>query len=263
MIRINTIIVLFVLLCFSASAGIIVLEGHYQRRNIYVQNTTSWAGVGFCIYEVSVNGNICTDELNTSAFEIDLSLHHLKVGAAVTIMIKHKNDGCQPKILNPEALKPNPTFETIFITVDNSGMLKWTAVNETTKMNFIVEQFKWNKWVQVGETMGAGVPTANYYTYQTSPHAGLNKFRVKQKGYIDKTRYTPSVSYTSLRPEVLYIYIKDTQTIEFSENTSYEMYDKYGNIIKKGFGGKMNVSNLKKDIYYFNYGNSSAEFKKK
>lgn len=251
------------LLSFPLVAGVIVLEGFYQNRNVYVQNSIGGYGVGFCVYEVSVNGEVSTDETNSSAFEIDLRQHRLEIGAPVVIMIKHKDDGCLPKVINPDALKPNPTFETIYLNVEENGLLQWTTVNETAKLPFVIEQFKWNKWVQIGEVEGKGIPTANYYTYKTTAIAGLNKFRIKQKGYIDKTKHSPSVAYSALKPEITFVYNKDIQKIQFSENSFYEVYDKYGNLVKKGYGEKIDVANLVKDTYYMNFGNTLGEFKKK
>src|SRR5688572_29323017 len=57
----------------SFLAGTIVIDGQYQDKNIYVQNSVSSSGVGFCAYEVRVNGQITNDEINSSAFEIDLA----------------------------------------------------------------------------------------------------------------------------------------------------------------------------------------------
>lgn len=256
---------IFSLFVFSAPlfAGVIVLEGFYQNRNIYIQNSVGGYGVGFCVYEVSVNGEITTDETNSSAFEIDLKQHRLEYGASVVIMIKHKDDGCLPKVINPDALKPNPTFETIYMNVEDNGLLQWTTVNETSKLPYVIEQFKWNKWVQVGEVEGRGIPTANYYTFKTTAISGMNKFRVKQKGYIDKTKYSPAVVYSSLLPEITYVYNKEIQKVQFSAFSFFEVYDKYGSLIKKGYGDKIDVSNLKKDTYYMNFGNTMGEFKKK
>jgi hypothetical protein len=47
-----------------ASAGVIVLEGNYQGKNLFIQNPFSEAGVGFCVFEVTVNDQIATDEIN-------------------------------------------------------------------------------------------------------------------------------------------------------------------------------------------------------
>jgi len=244
-------------------AGVIVMEGHYQNQNIYVQNAITASGVGFCTYEVTINGTVSTDEINSDAFEIDLSYHQLEIGTPVLIKIKYKEDGCAPKVLNPFALNPNPTFQTATINVNSKGLLTWATVNESSKLPFEIEQFKWNKWIKVGEVMGKGISTIQKYSFQTTPCAGVNKFRVKQKGLIDKTRYSPSVSHTSLQSELTYIYNKGKQQIDFSKSTGYEVYDIYGNIVKKGHGINFNTSNLKNGIYFMSYGNTMTEFKKK
>ena len=46
---------------FAQSGGVIILEGNYQGKNLYIQNPFGSNGVGFCVSEVKVNGNITTD----------------------------------------------------------------------------------------------------------------------------------------------------------------------------------------------------------
>lgn len=243
--------------------GTIVIEGHYQKQNIYIKNDFSNLGVGYCTYEVRINGKVSTDEIYSTSFEIDLAQYQLELGAPVSVTIRYKDDGCMPLVLNPNALTPNPTFETLSIDVNNKGMLEWKTANETASLPFIVEQFKWNKWVQIGEVQGVGTPEKHAYQFQTTPHSGINKFRIKQKGFIDKTIHSPSVSYKSLKPEITYVYNKKKQILEFAEHTSYEVYNKYGELVKKGFDVTFSTDNLQKGVYYMNYGNSTTEFTKK
>jgi len=52
--------------CFTwayANAGVLIVEGKYQQKNLYIQNGFSSNGVGFCAYEVKVNGQVTTDEV--------------------------------------------------------------------------------------------------------------------------------------------------------------------------------------------------------
>ena len=92
------------LLCFSSAfAGIIVVEGKYQDKNLYIQNGYAGNGVGFCTYEVTINGKTSTDEVNSSAFEIDFPAFSIRPGTPVIVEIRHKDD-CSPIVLNPEAL---------------------------------------------------------------------------------------------------------------------------------------------------------------
>src|SRR5438552_1980302 len=176
----------------SASVGILVVEGKYQQKNLFIQNGFSSNGVGFCAFQVKVNGQITTDEVNSSAFEIDFSSFKFKAGDKITVEIEHK-DGCVPKILNPEALKPKPTFDIVNISINNDAVLSWTSKNEVGSLPFVVEQFKWNKWVYVGEINGEGTPANHDYKFKVAPHSGENKFRVKQVGFSAAPRYSSPV----------------------------------------------------------------------
>ena len=246
----------------TLKAGLITLEGNYQGKNLYIQNPFAGSGVGFCFSEVTVNGEVTTDEINSSAFEIDLSIFNFKNGDKVEIKIKHKDD-CKPKVLNPEVLKPKSTFEVVSIKVEKDGLLKWTTKNENGKLPFIVEQFRWSKWVKVGEIQGKGVENNTDYSIKVPEHSGENKFRVKQIDYSGNPRYSDPVKFKSTLAEVQFGPLKVAEEIMFSDETMYEIYDSYGNIVKKGTTKRVEVGNLQKGIYYLNYDNKSDKFIKK
>ena len=254
----------------NAQGGVIILEGNYQGKNLYVQNPFQSGGVGFCVNEVKVNGNITTDEVTSSAFEIDLKPHKLNIGDKVEIKIFHKED-CKPKVLNPEVLKPKSTFEVVSMTLDKEGTVKWTTKSETGKLTFAIEQFRWNKWVKVGEADGVGTPTSNDYSFKVVPHSGKNQIRVRQTDYSGQPRLSKPVEVMTDVPEIEYAPIKASKDINFflkgksdkAFETMYEIYDQYGNIVKKGFGSKVDVSNLPKGGYFLNYDNKMGEFVKK
>jgi len=260
--RLLFIILIINVLSFSAKAGEIVLEGIFQGKNIYVMNPFAAAGVGFCVYEVTVNGKVSTDEINSSAFEIDLTVYQFKIGDKVEIVIKHK-DNCVPKVLNPEVLKPKSTFNVTSIEVTKDGYLKWTTTNEAGKLPFIVEQYRWNKWIKVAEIEGKGTAGPNSYSVKVYPHSGNNKFRVKQVDYTKKPRLSEEVMFKSLQPPVTITSKKFETEISFSAETMYEIYDAYGNRILKGIGDKVDISGLKKGEYFINYDNVMDQFKKK
>jgi hypothetical protein len=244
------------------ATGVIVLEGHYQGKNLYVQNPFAGSGVGFCTFEVTINGEVTTDEVNSSAFEIDFANFQLKVGDPVIVKIKHKDD-CKPKVLNPEVLKPKSTFEIVSMKISKEGDFDWVTKNETGKLTFIVEQFRWNKWIKVGEVDGNGTTAENTYAFKITPHSGENKFRVKQIDYSGKPRYSQASRYIAPVGEITFSPIKAKDVVNFTGETLFEVYDSYGNIVKKGFGNVVEVTNLKKGIYYLNYDNKTDTFVKK
>ncbi len=265
----RVILILFTI-CFSyftseATNGELKLEGTYQGENIYIQNPFAESGVGFCIFEVRINGQISTDEINSSAFEIDLTIFKFKIGDPVKILILHK-DGCTPKILNPEVLSPKSTFSVVQIAVDKKGTLTWTTTGEQGKLPFIIEEFRWNKWIKSGTVQGKGEQGQNTYTFTVETHSGTNKFRVKQDDYTKKSRYSPEATLRNLSMPVTFIPgngKKATDKIIFSEKTKYEIYDNYGKLIVKGNDISIDIKSFKKGNYFINYDNQTETFEKK
>lgn len=261
-----------ILMCFLGfnnllNSATLVIEGKYQNKNVFVQNAYGVNGVGFCAQEIKVNGKITTDETNSSAFEIDFKAHKLAIGEKVEIKIKHKDD-CKPKVLNPEVLKPKSTFEVISMTIDKDGNVKWSTKSETGKLAYAVEQFRWNKWVKVGEVDGKGTPSTNAYEFKVAPHSGKNQVRVRQTDYSGQPRLSRPVDFVSEVPDVTFAPVKASKDINFVANdkpieTMYEIYDQYGNVVKRGFGSTVDVSNLAKGGYFLNYDNKMGEFIKK
>jgi hypothetical protein len=249
------------------STGVIVLEGNYQGKNLYVQNPFAGSGVGFCVQEVRVNGNVTTDEYASSAFEIDFRNLQLKLGDKVEVKITHKDD-CKPKVLNPEVLKPKSTFEVVSMMVDKDLTFKWTTKGETGKLTYTIEQFRWNKWVKVGEVEGVGTPSENPYSFKIVPHSGKNQYRVKQVDYTGQPKLSKTVDYMSTTPEISFAPAKVSKEITFTAGstpteTMFEIYDQFGNIVKRGFASVVDASNLPKGAYYLNYDNKMGEFIKK
>ncbi len=253
---------LFALISFKINAGVLIVEGKFQNKNIYIQNSFGGNGVGFCATEIKVNGKITTDEVNSSAFEIDLAAMNIKPGQKVVIEISHKSD-CTPVVLNPEVLKPRPTFEVVSMNINSSGVLKWTAKNESGSLPYVVEQFKWNKWVYVGEVQGVGSAENHDYSFQVSTHSGENKFRVKQVGLGSTPKLSSAVILNSSIDKPSFMITKDNKAIQYTNETAFEIYDAFGSIVKKGFGKEVNIENLAKGKYYLCYDNQVTEFDKK
>lgn len=243
----------------AAHAATIVLDGHYQGKNIFVQNPFSEAGVGFCVYQVMVNDKISTDEINSSAFEIDLDMYNFKIGDKVSIKILHK-DGCSPKVLNPEVLKPKSTFNMVKQGISTDGTYTWTTTNETGELPYVVQQKRWNKWIRVGEVPGDGTPGEHTYSFKVIPHSAENVFRVMQMDNSRRPRFSESVTFTNAAiAPVTWTYDKGKKAIHMSGGSLYEIYDQYGNIVKRGYSTDIDVSTLDKGLYYLNYDNKTGE----
>src|SRR5690606_425485 len=129
-----------------------------------------------------------------------------------------------------------------------------------------IEQHRWNKWVNAGEVDGIGTPGSNSYEFKITPHSGENKVRVVQIDHSGKKRTSQEITFTdSSIPEIEFSPKKVKTIIKFDANgsafeTKYEIYDAYGNIVKKGVGTEVDCSNLKKGAYYINYDNKNEKF---
>lgn len=223
-------------------------------------------GFGYCATKVTVNGDVMPGGTNMRAFEIDFSQFNIAIGEPVFIVIEH-HDGCRPKIMNPEVLLPRSTFIVKEMNVSDAGLLKWSTTGEQGKLTFTIEQYRWNKWVAVGEVEGKGGKegSVNSYEFKLTPHSGENIVRVVQTDHSGEKRSSEEVKFLSKTPKVAKDQAKVKDKITFSANgapveTRYEIYDAYGNIVKKGVGDSVNCENLIKGVYYINFDNVNEKF---
>ncbi len=245
----------------NANSQEIVLNGTFQGDNLFVKNPFSPSGVGFCVYEVNVNGLTSTDEINSSAFEIDLSVYGFKVGQEVTVSIKYK-ENCLPIVLNPEVLNARSTFDVKSLSIVDSKV-KWSTINEAGRLPFVVEQYRWNKWIEVGRVNGKGIISESKYESPVRMHSGENRFRIKQTDYRGKPRFSEEITYNSNKADVSYSPSRVDDILTFSAPTMYEIYDEFGGIVFKGYGDSVKVGGLQKGKYYLNYDNNLGTFVKK
>lgn len=248
-----------------------VLEGTYQGSNLFIQNPFASSGVGFCVIDVKVNGQTSIDEINSSAFEIDFSSYQLKKGQAIEIKISYKDD-CTPRIVNPEVLRPTSSYVLSGVSVSKDGLIQFSTTGESGSLPFIIEQKRWNKWVKVGEVKGKGTDGANSYSFQTKPHSGKNIYRIKQIDYSRRPKYSKEFRLNNSNTEEVVVSNADVNELTSSLNfatisgqeveTMYEIFNMYGNIVKKGYGKKVDISGLEKGSYYVNFDNKTIEIKK-
>ncbi len=257
-IKICLIIIFFINIAEGAE---IVVKGNYYGKNLYVVNSS--CGGGFCVEEVFVNDIKTSDEINSNSFEIDFSQLGIKVGETVDIKIKHK-DNCKPTVFNPEVLKQQNNFTFTSIKFDKDKNLTWSVSGTVVSEPFIVEEFRWGKWIETGridfkDTIGPG----RYILKGVSQCFGMNDFRVKHIDAGVNYVYSKELKFRSKELEVLIKSPKITTVIEFTAATRYEIFTNAGNFVKDGTGDKADVSDLEKGEYWINYDNKTEKFSKK
>jgi hypothetical protein len=207
---------------------------------------------------VTVNGEPITNDFVSSAFVIELDKLGLKIGDSVNIKIYH-DKGCEPQIVNDLALISPAKLKYENLKLDSLGVLSWCASNENSPKTFYIEQYKWNKWVVVGQIQGIGGADKNCYKFQVDLHSGENTFKIVQE-----TPGKNKASGTSSEVKVISnvkisLLLSKGNDIAFSLPTHYEIYNTFGEIVMKGFSAKPNLKPLPIGLYYINYDNTTGD----
>jgi hypothetical protein len=239
------------LLAFVARAEVVVLNGVYQGKDLYVTNPPTTEGIGFCIFEVLVNGKVTSDEVNSPSFAVDLKAWNFKIGDPLEIILRCKED-CAVKVINPEVIYPNSTFEVTDIKLDQAGLLTWSTIKETASLPYNIEMFRWNKWVKVGEVQGTGAEGKGSYSFQLYLSSGKNLVRIQQLDH-KGAHFTQEQNVISSKSPVSIKDLKISKQLEFSAETDYEVYSEFGEKITAGRGKTVETAKYPKGRYYVNF----------
>jgi len=238
------------------------LSGSFQGENLLVVNETNPDGVGFCCYQVRVNGRLTADQVNSHAFEVDLRGQGIPLGKGVAIKLMHR-PGCAPRVLNPEVILPSPDFELVAFEAWPTGEVAWTSEAEKGRMPFVLQQFKWGKWVDVLRVDGQGGDGQREYTVRIEPVRGENLLRLMHLAPDGTLAIKGEVSFVADLPVVDFDYDPKTAVIRFSEPTHFEIVDAYGTIVMSGRGDNAVLRYLARGEYFVNFGARSETFKKR
>lgn len=265
--RNSTLVILIGLMLISGGnliADEMLLKGIYQGKDLYIINPMSDAGEEYCAYEVTINGTKFDDVINSSAFRIYLDFAGLEFGQEYTVAIQH-HENCTPKLVNPEVLKPLCTFSIINTDLGYNDVLKFTTDNESGKLTFFVEEYRWGKWLETAKIPGEGGPGTRDYSVKVRPFSGENKYRVYQIDHLNRKFYSDEIVYNLEREKITIStsLSKVGKEIVFSTVTRYVVVNEFGEELISGNGDVVDVSNLKKGVYFLNYENEYVVFKKK
>ncbi len=253
-------LVSFLLILFSVgnlTAGELILSGVYHGSNLYVQNPHDGES-NYCIKDIYVNGKKHMDGPNTSVFTIDLS--SFSEGGKVKIEIYH-SDGCEPKVINPNAIQIKDEFQFVFMNMDDH-QIHWKTKGEKRLGKFFIEKFEHNVWNMERAVDGRG-EASNEYRKPVDYHAGDNKYRLKYLAISGKTYYSDEVTFVSKREKITFSPQRVADKLTFSRSTDYEIRDAYGNSVMSGRSENVNCSSLKTGIYYLIFDNRTEKFIKK
>lgn len=238
------------------------LGGLYQGENLLVVNEPSADGVGFCCYEVRVNGMLTSDQVNSHAFEVDLTALGLPLGKGLSVRLTHRN-GCAPRVLNPEVIQPSPGFQLVAFEAVSSGEVTWTTREEHGRMPFVLQQFKWGKWVDVVRLDGKGGPEERVYVTAVQPVQGENLLRLTHLAPDGTLEVKGEARFEGDVPEVAMEYEQKSQVLKFSRPTQYELVNEFGTVVLRGVGSEATLRYLSRGEYFVNFGARTSSLKKR
>lgn len=146
----------------------------------------------------------------------------------------------------------------ISLEVDKEGTIFWTAMNEGDTKSFYVEQFRWGKWIKIGQvnTSFGESNKKHYYSIQIVTHSGKNRIRVVQ-GNIQGVY--KEIEFNSNIPKVKFTLDKEKKEILFSSETLFEILNASGTVVKRGLSNLISCDDLPKAKYILNYDNSTTK----
>jgi hypothetical protein len=234
------------------------LGGTYQGGKIYIQNPKVDSST-FCVTKVIVNKQVIPFQ-KESAFAIPLDSMNLKTGDSIDIAIVH-HSGCMPKVLQ-KRIEPQTQTTLFDLTVDSTGLIKWKTKNEESALPLVIETFKWNRWVKVGEVDGKGGSGENNYSFTVHFHSGTNRFRIKKRNMNNQYVLSNTVDFPQPAYHIKVIKHTILSEISFNKETEYELYDQEGNLVKSGFGKTIDCIVLPRGDYFLNFDNETTEIVK-
>jgi len=257
--NIRLIFVFFLFISTIASSQKLNIQGVFTGTNVYMVNPFVDSEDRFTIDSISINDKEYTENLESSAFEIDLIHMGFKLGDNLRFSIYYK-DSIKPSILNIDAIKALSSFKMGKAYVAKDLFLNWQCSNELGSLPFSVQQYRWNKWVTVGQLRGVGTSGINHYKLKVPVHSGENMFRIHQVDYTEKDNYSDTIRYKSVLKPVQLVSKKVKTQLKFSAPTQFQIFDLFGNLIYDGYGGEVRFDDLIPGKYYVNFDNTIGEF---
>jgi hypothetical protein len=246
------------LLPISAYPNELVVAGIYYGQNLLVQNPSMGNKV-YCTDGVLVNNRKMMPYIASSAYEINLSF--LKINDSVTVTILHK-DGCTPKIINPQVLRPSSTFHFVRARVSVQE-INWTSIGESVTDQYSVQHLANGNWVTLVSirAIGKGV-----YSVPLRHDNGLNRYRIRYAEYDGRIFYSKEIDFDMKTEEnaPLSFYPKNvTDRIYLSSEATYRILSLSGQVLREGKSRVIPCADLKTGVYVLAAGAMSERFFKK
>ena len=242
-------------LCYSQ--GFEEYKATYKGDKLFLKNIFN-SNAKKCIDSIKINNQDVKLSENSLIYVLDPGEYEVKIGQNFIIQLFYQND-CIPRFFNfPLTHKKTPILENAYI--DSARNIIWDSQNESQNTTYLIQHYKWNRWVTIKEINVQIKKGANQYSFTPNYHSGINKFKIKQLDSVQIKSISKILIYDT--PKVckpIKMFNSQNNIIEFSDSTHYELYDSEGVKLNRGFRKEIDIRNLKKGIYFLNYDNITGE----
>jgi hypothetical protein len=247
------------LFCFAQYEGAeLIVTGVYKGLNLYVQNPTDDGGKT-CIKNILINNKPVAQVPSTSAFNLDLSF--LNENEKVVIKFFH-GEGCVPKVLNPHAIRVDDVFNFTQIDV-NDVHLVWETKGEKRYGKYFILRLVNDQWIREKAVDSKALSSLNTYEVEILHKTGQNFYKITYLDPTGKSFESEGLEHISRTESVDFYPKRVSDVVNFTRPVAFQILDQYGKLILEGTGGKVDVSNLERGVYYLHYDNKTDTFLKK
>ncbi len=222
------------------------INGTYQGKNLYIQNSNVSGTGKYCTIRAFVNDTEVVNIPMTSAYEIDLS--SVEIGQKVTVRIEH-HAGCIPVVFNPQVIREKKPFKFVRIELKDSS-LGWTSSSDKIGDYYYIEKRIEEKWIMIKSLKAKGGIGNNDYSVGIMNSIGDNKYRIKCIQKEDNIIYSPLVTYYSKDDPVTFYPTRVDDKIYLSRIANFEILDMNGNLLTNGTQKEIDVNDLSAGLYY-------------
>jgi len=256
---------MFVFLFFSLLAKsqetVTTLRTIYQARNIFINNSLiDVKEEKYSINSIKINGEEYKAlQKRSSVVAILFEKTNAKIGDSIKIEIFHQT-GYYPTVVNPEVFEKLCLFEIVSSKL-NDNVLSFTTQYETFDNTYYIEEYRMDKWREIGEIKGEGGNGLHTYNFDVTPYLGVNYYRIFQKDFYNEKIYSEILSFSISKKAVKIISI-DSKQIKFSEKTTYSIINASGSEILHDINSIIDISNLADGKYFVCFENNYSPFSK-
>ena len=234
-----------------------IVSGIYNEKNLYFYTPSCKISSDRDKVVAKFKNKIVFESSQPKSFQVDLSKKGLVYGDIIELQLFYM--GCKPFLVNEESIEKRNSFKISDLQVSDSGKVSFKTFNEIDKFPFIIQQYKWSKWVSVAKVRGEGGDSWKAYRVKSMITSGVNKFRVVRYNLWKPPTMSEEYIFTSLKESIDFNYDRNIKKVIFSDITSYEVKNEYGENVLTGLGDKIDMSELGKGLYFIAFDNSYVD----